>query len=217
MIEEKLAGKRVDYGQGVFDIDGLAATWHNQLARWLAGARAANVEEPNAMVLATADEFRAPSSRTVLCKWLDPRGVVFYTNLTSDKSRDLQASALAAATFPWFSQYRQVHVRGSVELLDRTETLPYWRSRPRESQLGAWASDQSRPVRDRAAVDAALAAVTRQYADVEDVPLPPHWGGWRIRPRTVEFWQGRSSRIHDRLRFELEPGSGSWQVCRLSP
>lgn len=214
---EKLAEMRVDYGQRVFDVAGLAPTWHEQLTGWLAEARAADVVEPNAMVVATTDEAGNLSSRTVLCKGLDPRGIVFYTNLTSAKSRNLQVMPRASATFPWYAQYRQVHVRGPVVLVSTEETHAYWTSRPRGAQLGAWASTQSEPVADRETLDEALAVVTRRFVDVEDVPLPPHWGGWRIAPDSVEFWQGRSSRMHDRLCFDLNAATGSWQVRRLAP
>lgn len=217
MPGEKLAEMRVDYGQRVFDVAGLAPTWHEQLTRWLAEARVEGVVEPNAMVLATTDEAGAPFSRTVLCKGLDPRGIAFYTNMTSAKSCHLRAAPRASATFPWYVQSRQVHVRGRVELVSRAETHSYWSSRPRGSQLGAWASAQSQPVADRGTLDDALAEVMRRFADVEHVPLPPHWGGWRITPDSVEFWQGRSSRMHDRLRFDLNIATGSWQVRRLAP
>lgn len=216
-MEEQLAGMRLDYGPGGFDIDALALTWHEQLARWLAEAGTAGVVEPNAMVLATVDPGGEPSSRTVLCKVLDSRGVVFFTNYTSAKSHDLRATPRASATFPWYAQHRQAHVRGPVELVSPEETRAYWVSRPRGSQLGAWASSQSTSVTDRRALDDALAAVTRRFADVEEVPLPTHWGGWRIVPDCVEFWQGRSNRMHDRLRFEIDGTDGSWLVRRLAP
>jgi pyridoxamine 5'-phosphate oxidase len=166
-------------------------------------------------VLATADEEGRPASRTVLCKGVDERGVVFYTNYTSAKSRALRLSRYASATFPWYVMQRQVHVRGHVELVDVAESRAYWESRPRGSQLGAWASAQSAVVRDRRVLDDALAAITVRF-DGQDVPLPPHWGGWRIVPEQVEFWQGRADRMHDRLRFEFGRDD-RWQVRRLAP
>lgn len=217
MPEEQLAGMRVDYGSGRFDVDALAPTWHEQLNRWLAEARAAGVVEPNAMVLATAGPAEGPSSRTVLCKGIDARGVVFYTNLTSAKSRDLRVMPRASVTFPWYAQYRQVHVQGLVELIDPEETRAYWVSRPRGSQMGAWASSQSAEVADRRTLDETLEAVIRRFGDSDEVPLPTHWGGWRIVPDSVEFWQGRSNRMHDRLRFDLDGTDGSWRVRRLAP
>jgi pyridoxamine 5'-phosphate oxidase len=215
-MQSQLADMRVDYRRDELDVGDLAPTWHEQLVRWLDEAAAAGVVEPNAMVLATTDVDGAPSSRTVLCKGVDERGVVFYTNYTSAKSRDLRTTRQAAVTFPWYAQQRQVSLRGLVERVAPAETRAYWESRPRGSQLGAWASAQSTPVADRQALDAALAAAERRFADVAEVPVPPHWGGWRIAPERVEFWQGRANRMHDRLRFELG-FDRSWQVRRLAP
>lgn len=215
-MAERLAAMRVDYSTTGLDADDLAPTWHEQLAAWLDRAEADGVVEPNAMVLATAGADGRPASRTVLCKGLDARGVVFFTNYTSAKSHDLRVTRYASATFPWYAQQRQVHVRGPVEKIAPAETRAYWESRPRGSQLGAWASPQSAPVRDRRALDDALASVTHRFGDDEPVPVPPHWGGWRIRPDEVEFWQGRSNRMHDRLRYELA-SDRSWTVRRLAP
>jgi pyridoxamine 5'-phosphate oxidase len=216
-MEAQLAQMRVDYRRDELDVGDLADTWYAQLARWLDDATAAGVVEPNAMVLATTSDDCTPSSRTVLCKDVDERGVVFYTNYTSAKSHELRAMRRAAATFPWYALQRQVSLRGEVEQVAAEETRAYWVTRPRGSQLGAWASAQSIYVRDRGALDAALAAIERRFADVAEVPVPPHWGGWRIVPDRVEFWQGRSNRMHDRLRFEQNAVDRSWQVRRLAP
>jgi pyridoxamine 5'-phosphate oxidase len=213
----QLAGMRVDYRSEGFDVTDLAGTWHEQLARWLGDAVAAELAEPNAMVLATAGPDGRPSSRTVLCKGLDARGIAFYTNYTSAKSHDIRLSRYASVTFPWYGLHRQAHVRGTVELVSAEESRAYWTSRPRGSQLGAWASAQSVVVRDRRVLDDALAAITQRFADQAEVPLPGHWGGWRIVPEQVEFWQGRSDRMHDRLRFEHDPLDGTWVVRRLAP
>jgi pyridoxamine 5'-phosphate oxidase len=214
---KQLAEMRVDYRSEGFDVDALAPTWHEQLAGWLREAEEAGAPEPNAMVLATAGPSGRPSSRTVLCKGIDERGVVFFTNFTSAKSHDLRATRYASATFPWYELHRQAHVRGVVETVPAEETQAYWATRPRGSQLGAWASAQSVVVRDRRVLDDALAAITQRFADVEDVPLPHHWGGWRIVPDEVEFWQGRSDRMHDRLRFVIDALSREWKVQRLAP
>jgi pyridoxamine 5'-phosphate oxidase len=214
---KQLAEMRVDYRSEGFDVDELAPTWHEQLAGWLREAEEAGAPEPNAMVLATAGPNGRPSSRTVLCKGIDERGVVFFTNFTSAKSHDLRATRYASATFPWYELHRQAHVRGVVETVSAEETRAYWATRPRGSQLGAWASAQSVVVRDRRVLDDALAAITQRFADVEQVPLPQHWGGWRIVPEEVEFWQGRSNRMHDRLRFQLDPLTRQWKVQRLAP
>ncbi|WP_300014508.1 pyridoxamine 5'-phosphate oxidase [Pseudonocardia sp.] len=214
-MAEQLASMRVDYRSVELDVGDLAPTWHEQLGSWLREAESAGVAEANAMVLATAGEDGRPSSRTVLCKGLDPRGVVFFTNYTSAKSHDLRATRYASATFPWYPQHRQVHVRGTVEEVTAAETQEYWRSRPRGSQLGAWASAQSVVVRDRKVLDDALAGVTQRFGD-GPVPVPAHWGGWRIVPEQVEFWQGRANRMHDRLRFQLGRDR-TWTVRRLAP
>lgn len=215
-MDQQLSAMRVHYPGDAFDVDDLAPTWHEQLAAWIADAAAAGAVEPNAMVLATAGPDGRPTSRTVLCKGLDARGVVFFTNHTSAKSRDLRVTRHAAVTFPWYLLHRQAHVRGTVELAAPAETEAYWRTRPRGSQLGAWASAQSSVVPDRRALDDALAAATRRFEDT-DVPVPPHWGGWRIVPDQVEFWQGRENRMHDRLRFDLDQLDRVWRVRRLAP
>lgn len=194
----------------------LAADWHGQFDRWFADAVAAGLPEPNAMVVGTADAAGRPSARTVLLKGYDPRGFVFFTNYESRKGAEATANPYASLVFPWFPMQRQVIVAGPVERVDRAETEAYFAGRPRGSQLGAWASTQSRVVPDRAALDAAYRAAAERFADVEPVPAPPHWGGLRVRPESVEFWQGRASRLHDRLRFRLV-GPGEWTVERLAP
>lgn len=214
-IALELPKMRVSYEEGMLSESELAPTWHEQLQKWLDDAIRAAAPEPNAMVLATANADGLPASRTVLCKGLDDRGVVFFTNYTSAKSHDLSATRYASATFPWYSLHRQATVRGIVEKVSSEETATYWASRPRGSQLGAWASPQSIVVSGRSALENALANVERRFADAEEVPVPPHWGGWRIRPEVVEFWQGRRDRMHDRLQFKLR--HGLWKVERLGP
>jgi len=210
-----LPAMRVSYEQGALEEADLAATWHQQLQLWLDDATNAGLAEPNAMVLATASVDGRPSSRTVLAKGLDERGVVFFTNYTSAKSHDLSATRYASVTFPWYGLHRQASVRGVVERVSAEETAAYWNSRPRGSQLGAWASPQSIVVSGRSVLENALATVQRRFADAAVVPVPPHWGGWRVRPEVVEFWQGRRDRMHDRLRYRL--AGGDWQIERLGP
>jgi pyridoxamine 5'-phosphate oxidase len=212
----ELPRMRVAYSVGELDTEDLADSWYGQLARWLDDAVAADLVEPNAMVLATADADGLPSSRTVLAKGLDARGVVFYTNFTSHKMHDLNVTRFAAATFPWLGQQRQVNLRGPIEVVAPEESRAYWATRPRGAQLGAWASAQSSVVADRRAVDVAMEQAARRFADADEVPLPPHWGGVRIRPVSVEFWQGRQNRLHDRLRYRITD-DGEWTVQRLAP
>ncbi|HEY7223123.1 MAG TPA: pyridoxamine 5'-phosphate oxidase [Micromonosporaceae bacterium] len=195
--------------------DGLAGTWLEQFRRWFAeAAAAATIVEPNAMVVATATSAGEPSARTVLLKGVDERGFVFFTNYGSRKATELRANPRASLVFGWYPIGRQVIVGGTVERVDRAETESYFASRPREAQLGAWASPQSRPV-TREQLDTALAEERRRYPEGTPVPAPPHWGGLLVRPLTVEFWQGRPGRLHDRLRFRWD--RDVWIVERLAP
>ncbi|MER7919317.1 MULTISPECIES: pyridoxamine 5'-phosphate oxidase [unclassified Streptomyces] len=192
----------------------------DQFARWFEdAARAAlhgTLYEPNAMVVATADAEGRPSSRTVLMKQFDTEGFVFYTNYDSRKGRDLTANPYVSLLFPWHPLARQVIVTGGVRRTGRDETAAYFRTRPHGSQLGAWASAQSTVIGSRAELDAAYAELAERYPEGERVPVPPHWGGFRVVPTSVEFWQGRENRLHDRLRYTARP-EGGWEVDRLSP
>lgn len=196
----------------------LAADWTRQFAAWFDDAVAAGLPEPNAMALATASPTGAVACRTVLAKAVDAGGLVFYTNFESDKSRDLAANPVAAATFPWIALARQIHVRGPVVRVGDEQARAYWATRPRDSQLGAWASPQSRVLAGRDELDSLLAAAHERFPDDPDqsIPLPPFWGGWRIAPTSVEFWQGRVGRLHDRLRYRIGP-DGEWVIERLAP
>lgn len=186
-----------------------------QFGRWLDDAVAYGIVEPNAMVLATATGDGVPSARTVLLKGLDERGLAFYTNYTSDKARDLDANPRAEVVFPWHAMQRQVRVAGAIERVSREESAAYFASRPRESQLGAWASAQSQVVPDRAALDAAYAELAARWPDGASIPLPDFWGGYRLAPATIEFWQGRVGRLHDRLRYRKD--GDHWTIERLAP
>ena len=209
------ADMRRDYTErGALLETDLAADWVGQFAIWFAEAAACGLPEPNAMIVATADRDARPSARTVLLKGYDADGFVFYTNYTSRKGTEAAANPYASLVFPWFAMQRQVLVAGPVEKVSRAETEAYFVTRPRGSQLGAWASPQSQVLADRAAVEAGLAAAVARFGD-GPVPPPPHWGGFRVIPDTVEFWQGRSSRLHDRLRYRR--AAGGFVVERLAP
>ncbi|WP_077102100.1 pyridoxamine 5'-phosphate oxidase [Mycobacterium terramassiliense] len=203
--KEHLERMRVEYGSVEkdgspdLDADWLADGWLALFRRWLDDAERAGVAEPNAMVLATVAGGR-PVSRAVLCKSADETGITFFTNYDSDKGAELAATPYASATFPWFLLGRQIHVRGPVSKVDPQVTRDYWSMRPRGSQLGAWASHQSRPIASRAALLDQLAEVTTRFADSESVPVPPNWGGYLLAPEVVEFWQGRENRVHNRIR-----------------
>ncbi|HCT76474.1 MAG TPA: pyridoxamine 5'-phosphate oxidase [Micromonosporaceae bacterium] len=191
----------------------LAAEWHTQFGQWLAEALDFGMPEPNAMILATATPDARPSARTVLLKGVDQRGFTFFTNYDSRKGQEAIANPVASLVFPWFAMHRQVVVCGALEKVDRAETEAYFRLRPKGAQLGAWASTQSEVLPSRAVLDHAYAEVAAEFPD--DVPAPKNWGGFRVLPETVEFWQGQPSRLHDRLRYrKVESG---WTIERLAP
>jgi pyridoxamine 5'-phosphate oxidase len=205
-----LAALRQEYSRAGLSERDLAPTWHEQLDRWLADA--APVRELNAMVVSTVSDEGRPSSRNVLLKGADARGLVFFTNLGSRKATEALGQSWVALCLPWVDLERQVLVEGTVSQVSRAESEAYWVTRPRDSQLGAWASRQSTVV-TRAELEARMAAAAERFPSA--VPLPEFWGGLRVAPVTVEFWQGRQSRLHDRLRYRLN--GREWVVERLSP
>lgn len=189
-------------GSSDLDADWLDGGWVALLNQWMTDAQQSGVAEPNAMVVGTVDAAGRPVTRTVLCKSVDESGISFYTNYDSDKGEELAAQPYASATFPWYLMGRQVHVRGRVTKVSAEATADYWSKRPRGSQLGAWASQQSRPIASRAALMQQLADVTERFAGDDEVPVPPNWGGYLIAAEVVEFWQGRENRVHNRIRVQ---------------
>lgn len=209
-----LADLRKDYSlAGLLEKD-LAKDPFRQFEKWFQEAEAAKIHEPNAMSLATATRDGRPSARTVLLKGLDGRGFVFFSNYESRKGRELDANPQATLLFPWLALERQVIIEGPLVKVPREESETYFHSRPRASQLSAWVSQQSAIISDRSVLEDSMKLLEAKYAGRE-VPLPPHWGGWRLAPETVEFWQGRRSRLHDRLRYRR--GKDGWTIERLAP
>jgi pyridoxamine 5'-phosphate oxidase len=213
---EDLHDMRRDYGGAALYEHDLAATWLEQFERWLAEAVSSGETDPNATVFATADARGRPSARTVLLKEVDSRGFVLFTNLRSRKGREALENPWGSLVFPWLRLHRQVVVAGSVEAVDAAHTDEYFASRPHGSKLGALASPQSEVIADRSALDSERASLDARYPPGSDVPRPDHWGGLRVVPETVEFWQGRRDRLHDRLRYRRS-GDGEWVVERLAP
>ncbi len=209
---EGIAAVRHEYETGGLELDELAADPIVQFQRWYDDA--ANLYEPNAMTLATVDEHGQPDARIVLLRGVDERGFVWFTNRTSPKGRELAANPRAALVFVWLPLHRQVRVTGTVTQIDDAESDAYFATRPRESQLGAWASEQSEVLVDRSALDEAVAAIDERYRGIE-VPRPPHWGGYRLAHETLEVWQGRANRLHDRFRYSR--GTDGWVIERLWP
>jgi pyridoxamine 5'-phosphate oxidase len=210
-----LAKMRAEYARAGLAEDELAATWLEQFQNWFADAVTAGLVEPNAMVLATATPDARPSARTVLLKAVDERGFTWFTNLNSRKGTELAANPHASLVFSWPAIGRQVIAGGPVESVSREDAEAYFATRPLESRRGAWASPQSQVVADRAALEAAVAAVVERFGPDGPAEPPPHWGGQRLRPETVEFWQGRTGRLHDRLQFRRV--GAAWLVERLGP
>ena len=211
----QLAEMRRNYAARALDLADLDANPFVQFDHWMREAIETQVIEPNAMTLATADAAGRPAVRTVLLKGFDERGFVFYSNYESGKARDLAANPKVALLFPWLALERQVSAMGIATKITAAESLKYFLSRPRESQIGAWASRQSEVISTRALLESKFAKMKARFANGE-IPLPDQWGGFRVTPQSFEFWQGRPNRLHDRFKYTLQ-SDGSWTIDRLMP
>ena len=213
--ERELSELRREYAVGGLAEQDLADDPVRMFRTWMHDAVVAGLHEPNAVVVSTATPAGVPSSRMVLLKGLDDRGFVFYTNYESRKGVELNANPACALLFPWHDLERQVRVEGTATRLSREENQAYFATRPRGSQLGAWASPQSQVVPDRASLDQRYDELAARFGDDEEIPAPPSWGGFRVAPGIVEFWQGRRGRMHDRLRYRRT--AAGWTTERLAP
>ena len=212
-----LEARRLHHQATGLDVDDVDPDPVVQVGRWLDEWAEVAPNEPSAIVLATADAAGRPSARTVLMRGFDARGCTFYSNYESRKGADLSANPYGALLASWVPVLRQVNLRGPISRVERAESEAYFATRPRGSQLAAWASHQSSVLADRAELEAAFAAAEDRFRD-EEVPCPPYWGGYRLVPEEVELWQGRPSRMHDRLRYERDAADPSgWRIVRLSP
>ncbi len=210
-----VANLREDYRRSTLERADLCADPIVQFRQWIDAAIEDKLPEPNAMLVASVDERGLPNARVVLLKGYDKRGFIFYTNYASTKGIELEALPYATLVFNWLGHERQVRIRGNVERVSQQETKQYFHSRPKGSQIGAWASPQSQVIADRSLIENRKKVLEAEYATVEQLPVPDFWGGYRVKPEEIEFWQGRSNRLHDRFRYR-ESG-GEWVVERLAP
>lgn len=213
-LTQKIAQLRRDYVSQAFDESHVADDPFEQFGHWFEEAMNADQPDVEAMTLATISGSGRVSGRVVLLKGFDPAGFVFYTNYDSNKSKALVENPVAALTFYWHTLNRQIRIEGVVEKVSRQESEEYFRTRPRGSQLGAWASPQSEEISNRAELEKRLTEIEARFGD-DEIPCPPFWGGWRLQPDQIEFWQGRESRLHDRIVYKKQ--NGAWRILRLAP
>ncbi len=214
-MTDRIADLRKDYTKASLDLDSTDANPYKQFEKWFIEAQIGELLEPNAMVLSTVDESNQPFQRTVLMKALDSDGIVFYTNYKSRKALQIQENAKVSILFPWYAMERQVCIQGVAEKVSTATSLKYFTSRPHGSQLGAWVSQQSSVISSRSILEMKLAEMKQKFKEGK-VPLPDFWGGYKIKPTSFEFWQGRQSRLHDRLIYEKDTAD-DWKIARLAP
>lgn len=215
MTKKSVSAMRVHYSSELFDMEHCSAEPYEQFASWFNQAIEAELPEPNAMTLATADKNGQPKARIVLLKEFTDEGFVFFTNYTSHKAQELAGNPNAALVFAWIELFRQVRIEGSVEKISTEDSEAYFHSRPRGSQIGAWASPQSSVIASREVIEENQKMIEEKYAGQEFLPLPPFWGGYLVRPTAIEFWQGRPNRLHDRILFTKS--GNTWKRDRLAP
>ena len=213
-MKEDIASIRKEYSQASLDIDSVHKSPFKQFEQWFQEALVSDILEPNAMVLGTVDTAGQSFQRTVLLKSYDENGFVFYTNYTSRKAQQIADNPNVSMLFPWYSLERQVMITGSASKISKAESLSYFLSRPRGSQLGAWVSNQSQIISSRSILESKLAEMKAKFKEGK-IPLPEQWGGYRVVPDSIEFWQGRPNRLHDRILYQKE--IDSWKLSRLSP
>lgn len=216
-VNSKIEQLRRDYSAHTLEMKEVHPNPIDQFQQWFDEALNAEVPEPNAMTLSTASGEGRPSARIVLLKGIADGSFIFYTNYNSRKGSELRSNPFAALTFLWHELQRQVRIEGRVEPLGEEESTRYFQSRPKGSQIGAWASPQSTEIQSREVLEAKVKELKEAYAGEESLPRPSHWGGYSVTPSRVEFWQGRSSRLHDRILYTLEGESSKWKTVRLAP
>ena len=210
-----IAALREDYRAKTLEINDINSNPFLQFKNWFQEALNSSVKEANAMTIATVDAEGKPSARIILLKGFDENGFIFYTNYDSKKGQDLAANPHIAAVFLWKDLERQIRIEGKAKKITKAASLQYFQSRPKGSQIGAWASPQSQVIPDRSILENNVVALKEKYKDADNLPIPNHWGGYVIVPTLIEFWQGRSSRLHDRIRYKLK--GENWIIERLAP
>lgn len=215
MMNRDIADMRMNYSKGYLTEDSVVSNPIEQFKEWFDTALKSKVIEPNAMIIATVGKDNIPSARTVLLKEIDPEGFLFYTNYTSDKANDISENANVSLVFLWKEIERQVRITGTAEKLSSDRSEQYFHKRPKDSQVGAWVSPQSTVIESRDVLEDRKKEIETKYLNDDRLPLPDFWGGYIVKPTVIEFWQGRPSRLHDRLRYKLE--DGEWKIERLAP